>query len=58
MGKSHFKIAADLVIDNCLEHGYQIAAQSNYYWAYVEFFTEINSKFDRYKFDEYINKRI
>lgn len=58
MGKSHFKIAADLVVDDCIDNGYTTPGASDYYWAYVEFFTEINSNFDRDKFDEYIIKRI
>ena len=58
MGKSHFKIAADLVIDDCIANGHRVPGASDYYWAYVKFFQEINSNFDYDKFNEYILKRI
>jgi hypothetical protein len=58
MGKSHFKIAADLVVEDCHERGYRVCTESEYYWAYRIFFEAINSKFDTDKFGEYIQKRI
>lgn len=58
MGKSQFKIAADLVVEDCISNGYTYPAASNYYWAYVKFFGEINSNFDVDKFIDYIQKRI
>lgn len=58
MGKSQFKFAADQVIDDCREKGYQKPMQSDYYWAYRALFEEFNDKFDPDKFDEYIFKRI
>jgi hypothetical protein len=58
MGKSHFKIAADLVIDDCIKKGYRFPRESDYYWAYKKFFEAIDSKFDINKFNEYIIKRI
>jgi hypothetical protein len=58
MGKSQFKIAADLVISDMQENGYNKIADSPYYWAYVRFFREINSSFDEEKFVNYIVKRI
>lgn len=58
MGKSQFKIAADLVVDHCLENGYRFPRESEYYWAYVKFFEQLKSNFDTAKFDEYITKRI
>ena len=58
MGKSQFKIAADLVIDHCIAEGYTYPSASDYYWAYVKFFIEINSNFDIDKFNDYIIKRI
>jgi hypothetical protein len=57
MGKSQFKIAADLVIGHCLENGYLSYIESAYYWAYLSFFKEIDSNFDLTKFDDYILKR-
>lgn len=58
MGKSQFKIAADLVVSHCLDNGYRSPSDSDYFWAYVRFFEELNTKFDVTKFDEYILKRI
>jgi hypothetical protein len=58
MGKSHFKIAADLVVDDCIANGHRLCTASDYYWAYRRFFEAINSKFDIDKFGEYIQKRI
>ena len=58
MGKSQFKIAADLVIGHCLENGYRSYVESAHYWAYINFFNEINTKFDLAKFNEYIIKRM
>ena len=58
MGKSQFKIAADFVVDHCIERALRNPKDSDYYWAYVNFFTEINDKFDQDKFDDYIVKRI
>jgi hypothetical protein len=58
MGKSHFKIAADLVVDQCITEGYRHYTESEAYWAYVKFFEEIKSNFDLDKFNEYILKRV
>lgn len=58
MGKSQFKIAADFVISDIQENGYKKIIDSPYYWAYVHFFEEIESKFDLSKFTDYIQKRI
>lgn len=58
MGKSQFKIAADLVIDHCISEGYRFPRESEYYWAYRKFFEALNSNFDVDKFDNYILKRI
>jgi len=58
MGKSQFKIAADLVIEDCKKNGYTYPSASDYYWAYIRFFKEIDSKFDLDKFNDYIIKRI
>ena len=58
MGKAQFKIAADLVIDDCIANGHRTPGASDYYWAYIKFFGEINSNFDIDKFIEYIQKRI
>lgn len=58
MGKSQFKIAADIVISNIQENGYKKVTESPYYWAYVHLFEEIESKFDLSKFIDYIQKRI
>lgn len=58
MGKSQFKIAADLVVDHCLENGYRFPRESEYYWAYIKFFEQLKSNFDTAKFDDYILKRI
>ena len=57
-GKSHFKIAADLVIEDCMANGHQVCTKSQYYWAYILFFEQIKSNFDLDKFNDYINKRI
>lgn len=56
--KSHFKIAADIVVNHCLDNGYRVCTESDYYWAYREFFESIQSNFDVEKFGQYINKRI
>lgn len=58
MGKSQFKIAADLVIEDCKENEYVYPTASTYYWAYKKFFEAIDSKFDLNKFNDYIIKRI
>ena len=58
MGKSQFKIAADIVVNHCLDNGCKVYTESEYYWAYRRFFKEIDSKFDLDKFNDYINKRI
>jgi hypothetical protein len=58
MGKSQFKIAADLVIEHCKENRFILYTDSDFYWAYRRFFKEIDSKFDLDKFNDYINKRI
>ena len=58
MGKSQFKIAADLVVDDCKEHGYTNFDQSAFYWAYRWFFEAVSDKFDAEKFIDYIQKRI
>ena len=58
MGKSQFKIAADLVIEHCTDKGYTSHRESEYYWAYRKFFEQLNSNFDVDKFDNYILKRI
>ena len=58
MGKSQFKFAADQVIDNCIERNLRNPKDSDYYWAYVNLFTEFGNKFDLDKFNEYIQKRI
>jgi hypothetical protein len=58
MGKSQFKIAADLVIEHYKENKFILYTDSDFYWAYVRFFKEIDSKFDLDKFNDYINKRI
>ena len=58
MGKSQFKIAADLVVEHCIDNGYRTPGESDYYWAYLRFFEEIKSNFDVIKFAEYIQKRI
>ena len=43
MGKSDFKIAADLVIDDCIANGHRYLTASDYYWAYKKFFEAIDS---------------
>jgi hypothetical protein len=58
MGKSQFKIAADIVVNHCLYNGYKVCTESDYYWAYREFFEALDTKFDSDKFGQYINKRI
>jgi hypothetical protein len=58
MGKSQFKIAADLVVDDCKTNGHKFMAASEYYWAYKKFFEQLESKFDIEKFELYIQKRI
>lgn len=58
MGKSQFKIAADLVVEDCLANGYRNPGASGYYWAYIKFFREISTTFDVDRFIEYIRKRI
>lgn len=58
MGKSQFKVAADLVVEHCIEEGYRFPRESAYYWAYRKFFEQLNSNFDVDKFDNYILKRI
>ena len=58
MGKSQFKLAADLVIQHCMDRGYRFPRESEFYWAYRLLFEEINDKFDASKFDEYILKRM
>ena len=58
MGKSQFKIAADLVVEHCIAEGYRFPRESEYYWAYRKFFEQLNSNFDVDKFDNYIIKRI
>ena len=58
MGKSQFKLAADFVVDHCLEKGYRTYADSDYYWAYRLLFENTSSTFDLNKFREYIQKRI
>jgi hypothetical protein len=58
MRKSQFKIAADLVINHCLENGYRSYTESAHYWAYINLFNEIDSNFDLVKFNHYILKRI
>jgi len=58
MGKSHFKIAADLVVEDCQANGHVYPTASDYYWAYKKFFESINSSFDIDKFNDYIIKRI
>ena len=58
MGKSQFKFAADQVINHCIERALRNPKDSDYYWAYVNLFSEFNDKFDMDKFDEYILKRL
>ena len=58
MGKSQFKIAANLVVNHCLDNRYRLPSDSDYFWAYVRFFEELNTNFDIDKFDNYIQKRI
>jgi hypothetical protein len=58
MGKSQFKIAADIVVNHCMDNGYRVCTESDYYWAYREFFEALDTKFDSDKFGQYINKRI
>ena len=58
MGKSQFKIAADLVVEDCIENGYRAPGASDYYWAYKKFFEAVNGNFDINKFNDYIIKRI
>ena len=58
MGKSQFKIAADLVVDHCKEHGYTTPDASDFYWAYRWFFEAVSDTFDADKFYDYIKKRI
>lgn len=58
MGKSHFKTAADLVIDHCKENGYRVFTDSAHYWAYKNFFEIIEVNFDVNKFNDYIIKRM
>jgi hypothetical protein len=58
MGKSDFKIAADLVIDHCIAEGYTYPSASDYYWAYKKFFEAAVVNFDIDKFNDYIIKRI
>ena len=58
MGKSQFKIAADLVVDDCIANGHRYPGASDYYWAYVNLFTEFNYSFDLTKFNDYILKRM
>jgi hypothetical protein len=58
MGKSQFKFAADQVVDQCIGRGLRNLRDSDFYWAYVNLFTEFSDKFDQDKFDHYIRKRI
>lgn len=58
MGKSHFKIAADLVIEDCQANGHAYPTASDYYWAYKKFFEAAAVSFDIDKFNDYIIKRI
>jgi hypothetical protein len=58
MGKSQFKIAADLVIDDCQANGHNVATASDYYWAYVRLFEACSATFDVNKFNDYIIKRM
>jgi hypothetical protein len=58
MGKSQFKIAADLVVEDCKENGYIYPTASDYYWAYKKFFEAAEVNFDIDKFNDYIIKRM
>lgn len=58
MGKSQFKFAADIVVQDCKDKELNTFTQSDYYWAYRQFFEEFDSKFDLDKFNDYIKKRI
>jgi hypothetical protein len=58
MGKSQFKFAADQVVDDCIKKGLRDPKHTDYYWAYVNLFTEFNYSFDLDKFNEYILKRM
>ena len=58
MGKAQFKIAADLVVDHCIQEGLRFPRESEYYWAYRKFFEQLNNNFNVDKFDDYILKRI
>jgi hypothetical protein len=58
MGKSDFKIAADLVVEDCIANGHKYPTASDYYWAYKKFFEASINTFDINKFNDYIIKRI
>ena len=58
MGKSQFKIAADLVVEDCQANGHKYPTASDYYWAYKKFFESCSATFDVNKFNDYIIKRI
>jgi hypothetical protein len=58
MGKSDFKIAADLVVEDCITNGHTYPTASEYYWAYKKFFEASINTFDINKFNDYIIKRI
>jgi hypothetical protein len=58
MGKSDFKIAADLVVEDCIANGHKYPTASDYYWAYKKFFEASINTFDVNKFNDYIIKRI
>ena len=58
MGKSQFKIAADLVIEDCQANGHKYPTAADYYWAYKKFFESSSATFDVNKFNDYIIKRI
>jgi len=58
MGKSQFKIAADLVVEDCQANGHVYPTASDYYWAYKKFFEACSATFDINKFNDYIIKRI
>lgn len=58
MGKSQFKFAADQVVEDCIKKRLISYKETDYYWAYVNLFTEFNNSFDLDKFNKYILLRI
>jgi hypothetical protein len=57
MTKKHYVWAAKQIIWECCDTGFKKEECPSYH-TYIEFFNEFGNKFDKDKFDEFIDKKI